>query len=234
MDERLRFVARLLEGENMSRVCREFGISRPTGYKIFSRYKDLGYQGLLDRSRRPYRHANQLPFQLESAIVRLRTEHPSWGAAKIREKLIRAFPMVPAPAKSTVHAVLDRQGLVERRKRRRYKAQGTSLSDPKKEATRPGSFNFLQQRSRFDEFIEVYNHQRPHAAIGMRYPGEIYTPSPRPSRDSELPQYPFHDRSVCVTRCGRTCIGKRKINPSQVFSGQLVGIREVEEKIWLV
>ena len=73
----------------MSRVCREFGVSRPTGYKIFNRYKDLGYQGLLDRSRRPYRHANKLPFQLESAIVRLRTEHPSWGAAKIREKLLR-------------------------------------------------------------------------------------------------------------------------------------------------
>jgi transposase len=124
MDERLRFVARLLEGENMSRVCREFGVSRPTGYKIFNRYKDLGYQGLLDRSRRPYRHANKLPFQLESAIVRLRTEHPSWGAAKIREKLLRAFPMVPAPVKSTVHAVLDRHGLVERRKRRRHKAQG--------------------------------------------------------------------------------------------------------------
>src|ERR1700742_4932898 len=130
MDERLRFVARLLEGGKMSRVCREFGISRPTGYKIFNRYKDLGYQGLLDRSRRPYRHANQLPFQLQSAIVPLRTEQPTWGAAKIREKLIRAFPMVPAPAKSTVHAVLDRHGLVERRKRRRYKAQGTPLTDP--------------------------------------------------------------------------------------------------------
>jgi transposase len=71
MDERLRFVARLLEGEKMSRVCREFGISRPTGYKIFNRYKDSGYEGLLDRSRRPYRHANQLPFQLERAIVPL-------------------------------------------------------------------------------------------------------------------------------------------------------------------
>jgi len=130
MDERLRFVARLLEGENMSRVCREFGISRPTGYKIFNRYKDIGYQGLLDRSRRPYRHANQIPFQIESAIVKLRTEYSSWGAAKIREKLIRAFPMVPAPAKSTVHAVLDRHGLVEGRKRRRHKAQGTSLTDP--------------------------------------------------------------------------------------------------------
>ena len=131
MDERLRFVARLLEGHNMSQACREFGISRPTGYKIFNRYKDIGYEGLLDRSRRPYRHANQLPFQLESAIVRLRTEHPSWGAAKIREKLLRTYPMVPAPAKSTVHAVLDRNGLVERRKRRRHKAQGTSLTDPR-------------------------------------------------------------------------------------------------------
>lgn len=69
MDERLRFVARLLEGQRMSRVCREFGISRPTGYKIFKRYKDLGYEGLLDRSRRPYRHANRLPFQVERAIV---------------------------------------------------------------------------------------------------------------------------------------------------------------------
>jgi len=48
MDERLRFVARLLEGEKMSRVCREFGISRPTGCKIFNRYKDLGYQGYLE------------------------------------------------------------------------------------------------------------------------------------------------------------------------------------------
>jgi len=353
MDERLRFVARLLEGENMARVCREFGISRPTGYKIFSRYKDLGYEGLLDRSRRPYRHANQLPFQVESAIVKLRNEQPSWGAAKIREKLIRTFPMVPAPAKSTVHAVLDRHGLVERRKRRRYKAQGTSLTDPsspnrlwcadfkgefmlgnrqycypltitdycsryllaceslqstkstfafsvftrafkdfglpnairtdngvpfaspnalfglsklavwwlrlgiqierikpgnpqqngrhermhltlKKAATKPASFNFLQQQSRFDQFIQVYNHERPHQALGMRYPGELYTPSARVYRDPEPPQYPFHDRTVCVTRCGRICIGKRKINLSQVFSGQLVGIREVEEKIWLV
>jgi len=353
MDERLRFVARLLEGEKMARVCREFGISRPTGYKIFSRYQDLGYQGLLDRSRRPYRHANQLPFQLERAIVRLRSEHPSWGAAKIRAKLVRNFPMVPPPAKSTVHAVLDRHGLVERRKRRRHKAQGTALSDAakpnalwcadfkgefmlgnhkycypltitdyssryllaceglestkstfafsvfervfkdfglpgairtdngnpfaapnalfglsklavwwlrlginierikpgnpqqngrhermhltlKKEATKPASFNFLQQQSRFDDFIELYNQQRPHQALQMRYPAELYTPSTRTYRPPEPPEYPFHDRTVRVTHCGRICIGRRKINLSVVFAGQWVGIREVEEKIWLV
>jgi len=55
MDERLKFVARLLDGEKMSPLCREFGISRPTGYKIFNRYKDCGLDGLQDRSRRPYR-----------------------------------------------------------------------------------------------------------------------------------------------------------------------------------
>ena len=59
MDERLRFVARLLEGEKMAVLCREFDISRKTGYKIFQRYKDCGLQGLTDRSRRPYRHANK-------------------------------------------------------------------------------------------------------------------------------------------------------------------------------
>src|ERR1700730_8537448 len=67
MDERLRFVARLLDGEKMAAVCREFDISRKTGYKIFSRYKDCGLDGLTDRSRRPYRHANRLP--LESSVV---------------------------------------------------------------------------------------------------------------------------------------------------------------------
>ena len=51
MDERLRFVARLLEGEKMAVLCREFDISRKTGYKIFERYKDCGLEGLTDRSR---------------------------------------------------------------------------------------------------------------------------------------------------------------------------------------
>ena len=51
MDERLKFVARLLDGEKMAVVCREFGISRKTGYKIFNRYKDEGLSGLEDRKR---------------------------------------------------------------------------------------------------------------------------------------------------------------------------------------
>jgi transposase len=79
VDERLRFVARLLDGEKMAALCREFDISRKTGYKIFNRYKDCGLEGLTDRSRRPYRQANRLPVQIERLIVRLKKERPSWG-----------------------------------------------------------------------------------------------------------------------------------------------------------
>jgi hypothetical protein len=68
-DERLRFVARRLDGEAMAALCREFGVSRKTGHKIFSRYKETGLEGHRDRSRRHYRQANQLPFQIESLIV---------------------------------------------------------------------------------------------------------------------------------------------------------------------
>ena len=112
MDERLRFVARLLDGEKMAVLCREFDISRKTGYKIFNRYKDCGLEGLTDRSRRPYRQANQLPFQIESLIVQLKREHPTWGAPKIRDRLKRRQLDIQTPAISTVHAVLDRHGLL--------------------------------------------------------------------------------------------------------------------------
>src|SRR5208282_5888738 len=128
MDERLRFVARRLEGEQMSFLCREFGISRKTGYKIFERYKEHGLEALSDRSRRPVRYANQLPQQLEVAIVRLKRDKPHWGARKIRELLVRRLAgAVRVPARSTIHAVLDRHGLVKRMTRRRH-ATGTPLS----------------------------------------------------------------------------------------------------------
>ena len=354
MDERLKFIAKLIDGEKMAVVCREFGISRVTGYKIFNRYKDCGLDGLQDRSRRPYRHANRLPFQIERAILQTKREYPSWGAPKIREKLMREYPMIKKPpAKSTVHAVLDRHDLVKRRRKRRHKAEGTPLSAPhspnnlwcadykgefmlgnkkycypltitdyssryllacegldstkstfaftvfervfkeyglpevirtdngipfasanalfglsklsvwwlrlgisierikpghpeqngrhermhltlKQEATKPASFNFLQQQERFDEFVGVYNNDRPHQALNGLYPGELYTPSARIYQLPEEPQYPFHDRTVRVTSCGRICIGKRKISLSTVFAGQPVGIREVADKIWLV
>src|SRR5512132_1006848 len=130
MDERLRFVARLLEGEKMAPLCAEFGISRKTGYKIFDRYKDCGVGAFSDRSRRPFRQANRLPAPIEATIVRLKREYPGWGAPKIREKLRQRSLGPHLPAISTVHAVLDRHHLVQRRRRRRHAATGTALSQP--------------------------------------------------------------------------------------------------------
>ncbi|WP_434221295.1 IS481 family transposase [Mesorhizobium opportunistum] len=352
MEERLKFVARLLDGEKMAVLCREFDISRKTGYKILARYNDSGLEGLTDRSRRPYRHANQLPFQIEKLIVRLKQDKPTWGAPKIRERLARLYPDVHRPAISTVHAVLDRHGLVEHRKRRRNRATGTPLSNGcrpndlwcadykgefmladrrycypltitdfasryliacealsttkeayaftvfesvfkefglpsairtdngvpfaspnalfnlsklsvwwlrlgidikrikpgcpqqngrhermhltlKKETTKPAGANFLQQQARLDDFIDEFNSERPHQALDMDYPAERYAPSTRPYAGLPDLDYPFHDKAVTVTTCGRICYNRKKINLSLVFAGQIVGIKQVEDHIWL-
>ena len=66
------------------------------------------------------------------------------------------------------------------------------------------------------------------------HPGEVYTPSPREYHHPDVPEYPFHDRTIRVTQCGRICIGHRKINLGTVFAGQCVGIREVADQVWLV
>lgn len=353
MDERLQFVARRLAGEGMAELCREFGISRKTGYKIFDRYQECGVQGLTDRSRRPYRYAHQLPFQVENYILNVKNEHPSWGARKIRERLGRRFSDIKIPAKSTIHAVLDRHGLVERRGRFRPRAQGTALSlgdhpnqlwctdykgefllgnrqycypltvtdhasryllccealsstcedyaftvferlfqdrglpanmrsdngvpfasahalfhlsklavwwlrlgigmerikpghpqqngrhermhlTLKKEATRPAGANILQQQAKFDTFLDEFNHQRPHEALAMKCPAEVYSASCRPYLGIPEPHYPFHDRTVVVTSCGRLCLYNKKINLSVSLAGQAVGVKEVDHGIWLV
>jgi putative transposase len=353
MDERLRFVARLLEGEKMAPLCAEFGISRKTGYKIFDRYRDCGTEAFTDRSRRPHRQANRLPAPIEATIVRLKREYPGWGAPKIREKLRQQFTGPHLPAISTVHAVLDRHQLVHRRRRRRRAALGTSLSQPtepnvlwcadhkgefrlgnqvycypltitdyatrylltceavtstqeklaftvferafkefglpvairtdngvpfasahalyglsklsvwwlrlgifleriqpghpqqngrhermhltlKREATKPAAANVLQQQARFDAFIQRFNHERPHQALGMKVPADLYSRSPKLYRGLEDLTYPFHDHTIAVTRCGRICFKGRKVNLSHVFAGQSVGVTQVGDRIWLV
>ena len=104
----------------------------------------------------------------------------------------------------------------------------------KLETTKPAGGNFLQQQARFDDFIAEYNTERPHQALGMKPPASFYTPSTR--RYDGLPDldYPFHDKSVIVTTCGRICFKTRKINLSQVFAGQRVGIKQVDDRLWLV
>lgn len=354
MDERLRFVSRLLDGEAMTEACREFGISRKTGYKIFSRYKEHGLEALSDRSRRPVRYANQLPPQIESLIVTLKGEKPHWGARKIRELLVRRLDgNVRIPAKSTIHAVLHRHGMVRPPGRPRRRATGTPLSaglapndlwcadfkgefklgngrycypltvtdqasrflvlcealestredlaitaftqlfqerglpigirsdngvpfaSPnalfnlsklsvwwlrlgiaierikpgkpqqngrhermhltlKKETTRPPGMNALQQQARFDAFVREFNGERPHEALAMKVPAELYPASPRPYQGLPELSYPLHERDVLVTACGRICMHRKKINVSTVLAGQRLGVKEVDDAIWIV
>jgi transposase InsO family protein len=355
MDERMRFVIRLKDGESMASLCREFDISRKTGYKILQRYEQCGVEGLSDRARRPFRYANQLSEQIEAAIVAARREKPNWGARKIRERLLRRLPhAVKVPACSTIHAVLDRHGLVNRpRLRRGTRAQGTALSQGlnpndlwcadykgefllgnkrycypltvtdhasrflllcealesnkedsafwaferlfqerglpqairsdngvpfaspnglfnlsklsvwwlrlgisierirpghpqqngrhermhltlKQETTRPAAANILQQQAKFDTFLEEFNQERPHEALAMKSPADVYIASRRTYLGIPEPHYPFHDKTVFVTSCGRLCLFRKKINLSTSLAGQAVGIKEVDQGIWLV
>jgi hypothetical protein len=104
----------------------------------------------------------------------------------------------------------------------------------KKEATRPAKANFLQQQARFDEFVQEFNNERPHEALGLKMPREVYAPSARIYRGLRELDYPFHDRTAVVTSCGRVCLHRKNVNISHVFAGQTLGLKEVEENTWLV
>jgi transposase InsO family protein len=104
----------------------------------------------------------------------------------------------------------------------------------KTEATRPPGMNSLQQQARFDAFVAEFNTERPHEALAMKCPAQLYTPSPRPYTGLPDLAYPLHDRDVLVTSCGRICLHRKKINVSTLFAGQRLGIKEVDDGIWIV
>lgn len=355
LDERMKFVGRLLAGEKMAPLCREFGVSRVTGHKIWSRYQAQGAFGVRDRSRAPNRHPNQVSFDVEQLIVRLKREKPHWGAPKIRELLAHRYTNIRLPAISTVHCILDREGLVKKKRRRRkfssiagylsvpknpndlwcadFKGQfrmkrsqgycypltisdfhsryllscealGSTEEDPcyrvfveafqeyglpyairsdngvpfasgnslwgltklsvwwirlgikierirpgnpqengrhermhrtlKLEATQPAGGNLLQQQERFFQFREEYNQERPHQALGMKCPAEVYERSPRTYEGLPVLTYPGFDKTLLVSNCGRVCMRKDKIHLSRAFANQPIGLTEVDDHIWEV
>ena len=120
MDERLRFVAEVLRGEEpMTVLCERFGICRETGHKWKRRYLDLGPAGLMERSRAPLHHGRTTPDEVATPIITLRRERPHWGARKLLAVLARRHPEVAWPAPSTATDILRRAGLIESRRRRR-------------------------------------------------------------------------------------------------------------------
>jgi transposase InsO family protein len=119
MNERTKFVHRLEDGERMIDLCREFGISRKTGYKIKRRYEEEGIEALIDRSRRPLSSPNKTPRAVIDLIVELRLLKPTWGPKKLLWLLKKNYPGVRLPAESTIALILKREGLVKTRRRRR-------------------------------------------------------------------------------------------------------------------
>jgi putative transposase len=96
----------------------------------------------------------------------------------------------------------------------------------KKEAIKPAGRNFLQQQAKFDDFIEIFNQERPHEALDMKCPAEVYQPTTRAYQGSPDIDYPFHDKVIVFTNCGRICLGRKKTNLSTIFAGRAVGIKE--------
>lgn len=357
MSERLKFVSRYLDGERMVDLCREFEITRKTGYKLVQRYEEKGIEGIKDRSPAPFVHPNQTPPRIEKAVIDLRQQHPTWGAPKIKTYLERKS--MELPAVSTIHAILRRHDMIKVKRRRPSlaKAKGTILTTPsepnalwctdfkgqfrlgngrycypltvtdqnsrfllacegfesveemgcldafhrvfsqyglpkviksdngvpfssrsifgmsklsvfwirlgigierikpgnpqengshermhrtlKAETTKPPSANSLSQQERFDAFQATFNHERPHAAIDMKSPAELYRPSKIVYDPEIVPlRYPAHTLTTRITKCGKIFIANKKLNLAvavgKPFGGYNVGLNLVDKGLWQV
>ena len=356
VNERMQFVARLKAGERMSDLCEEYGISRKTGYKFEKRYDEHGPNGLYDFSRRPIRLARQISPGIQTAILELKREKPTWGAAKLQEVLQRRHPEMDLPVRSTIHDLLDRHGLVKKRsKRRRYHAYPTlqdqdiraanqlwcadykgqfrmknakycypltvsdfhsryllgceAMESTRSESAKQGfemifseyglptrirtdnggpfssrsvqglsplsvwwmrlgiqveriepgqpqqngrhermhrtlkgevlpgvSRNLLEQQEQLDRFREDFNQRRPHEALKMRCPADLYKPSLRrfPKTLPE-PNYPHHDMVKHVTSSGYVYFRNEKtFFLSSAIAGQSIGLEEEQDSIWRI
>jgi transposase InsO family protein len=354
VDLRMEIMKRLVGGERISDLCREYGISRKTGDKFKQRFKRLGVAGLQQRSSAPNVIPHKTSAELADVIVAARKQHPTWGGKKLKEVLEKQHQRV-FPAVSTIGEILLRNGLVERRRRRPnhrstptalreahapndiwcvdYKGQfrlgdrtycyPLTLTDQfsrfilgcegmaaiadeaardsseeifstyglpnvmrsdngvpfastglagltrlsvywlrlgivlerirpahpeengrhermhrtlKAETARPARSNLLQQQERFDQFVEEFNSERPHEALAMKCPAEVYTSSlkPYPAKIPDL-SYPTHDDTIIINRFGQVNVsGIGQVHVTRALSGQPVGLREARDGRWLV
>lgn len=360
MNERMKLVMRLEQGEGMSALCREFGISRKTAYKFADRFKRFGALGLADESRKPIRFANAISEEVQMAILEIKSRYPSWGARKIQDNLKKKYSSLAPPAVATVHRILDRNGKVKHNHRPRrprttwmgdfrpfksanandvwsmdFKGQfstkdkklcypltvadhctryligcealenvkveptrqclevmfrenglpdaflsdngvpfgspqslfglsrlsiwllrlgiGILRIDPghpeqngrhermhltlKREATRPVGKNLLQQQERFDEFQKVYNFERPHEALDMQTPGELWKPSKRAfPRTLDEPAYPNHHETITVYETGKIYLKgqNQEVLIGAAFAGEKLGLRQEDDDLWRI
>jgi transposase InsO family protein len=127
---RTEFVLSVFQGKvPFEELCRQYGISRKTGYKWKERFVEHGVDGLIDRSRRPRGSPSSAAEETVCRIVALKLAHRGWGPRKIRAVFGRTYADVDLPSESSFKRILDKAGLVERR-RRRSQEQSGRLSQP--------------------------------------------------------------------------------------------------------
>jgi len=351
MNLRTEFVLRALQEElPFSTLCQEYGISPKTGYKWKERFVQQGLCGLHDRSRRPRNSPNELSEGVVCRMVALKLAHPTWGPRKIREVYARRHSGEGLPSESSFKRVLDKAGLVQRRKRRpathsghlqnrapaeqpndvwtvdfkgwwytpekqrcepltvrdafsryllcttvpanartdtirkeferlfaRYGLPGTIRSDngsPFAVATAPLGLSSLSawwvalgidldridpgcpyqngghermhldlareverrvfgdletQRAALRTWRQTFNHERPHEALGMKCPAQVYRPSARRYQGTpEQLDYPVGFLSRTVSRAGQIKLGQVVIQLSTALRGWNVGLKPGE------
>lgn len=353
VDSRVMFVAELMKGNySMAELCRDFGISRKTGYKWLGRYIDHGPDGLEDVSRAPHSHPHAIGQQTTSAILSIKKRFPYWGAVKIRHRLCKEHSDWSSyPCVSTISLFLKQQGLVIGRKRvlrcsptQPPLTRGSNVNDVwcadfkghfktgdgkrcnpltvsddvsryllccrhldnmthdavkmqfervfrefglplvirtdnghpfsshglcglsrisvwwirlgihperieagkpqqngrherihltlKNQTALPAGRSIAVQQKRFDEFMDEYNYERPHEALCMKTPGEIYNCSGRqmPPRIG-CAEYGYDIDVRKVGKRGEIYLGSKAMFLSESLMGEYVGIERIAEDI---
>jgi putative transposase len=353
MEERLKFIQRVqAEEECMAELCREFGVSRKTGYKWLERYENGGVAALADQSRAPHHQANAISEERLQTVLQARAQHRRWGPEKLRSWLLRKHPEQPWPAASTIGEILKRAGLTVKAGKSLWVAptpgqlqqaeqanhvwcadfkgyfhcQDGSRCDPltltdnysrfllrcqavmgtdakyaraffeaafreyglpqiirtdngspfasvalaglselsvwwiklgiwleridpgkpqqngrhermhrtlKQETAQPPGKTLRRQQHAFDQFRQEYNYERPHEALGMKRPGDLYVPSCR--RYPEVIRQPEYgaDRIVrTVGSCGRIRWCGERVFITKVLGNDPIGLEGVDDGVW--
>ncbi|MCP5061962.1 MAG: transposase [Ignavibacteriae bacterium] len=132
MEQKIEFICEWRTGKyTITELCENFEISRPTAYKLISRFEKQGFEGLKEQSRTPKKHPNATKKTIVDGILKLKKKHPRWGAKKIKRLLFNDFTEKEIPSVVTVHNILKRHGLVCPQKRLRRIKAVYPIFDPK-------------------------------------------------------------------------------------------------------
>src|SRR5260370_474464 len=245
MEEKLRFIfEHELRERTMTELCEGYEITRQTGYVWLRRYREAGVAGLAEYSRAAHRHRNQMPGEIEQRVLGLRQAHMRWGPRKLKHILERDEPGRSWPAASTIGALLQREGFVVPRQKRLRIAAGHPEQNGrhermhrtlKQEVAEPPAANRRKQQRALDRFRQEYNEVRPHEALGMRTPAEVYASSARKFPEHVLePEYPVNMLVRSVRRKGHFRWKQDEAFLSEVLWGERVGLLQENDRWFTV